>query len=104
MNKGKLTTLLSNAALIPSLAALFGVIATTFGLNIDQTTIITILGFIIGIIIAYLDIDNPEGTNKPCETKIEVTNDELSDAIKEASEEINETEEQVDEGLGDDQQ
>ena len=98
MNKGKLTTLLSNTALIPSLAVVFGTVATYFGLNIDQTTLITILGFIVGLVIAYFDIDNPEYTEpKP----IEVTNDELSEAIKEASKEVEETEEIVEE---DDQQ
>ena len=100
MNKGKLTTLLSNTALVPSLAVVFGTVATYFGLNIDQTTLITILGFIIGLIIAYFDIDNPEYTEpKPIEEptiKVEVDADKVLSEIEKRQKETPNTTPTVD--------
>lgn len=58
--KGKTTTLVSDAMLIPSVASLFILIAHQFGLNLDEQTVSAVIGAIVGIIVAYFDIKNPE--------------------------------------------
>ena len=72
-------------------------------LPVTQTDIATAITTILFIILAYFDAKYPNNLIEKAtpQTKIEVTTDELSNAIKEASEN-NETEE--DEVIGDDQQ
>ena len=72
-------------------------------LPVTQTDIATAITTILFIILAYFDAKYPNNLIEKAtpQTKIEVTTDELSNAIKEASED-NETKE--DEVIGDDQQ
>ena len=111
MNKedliGNITTIIKAISMI--IAGYTVGIAVSLGLQLPFTEaqIADAISIIIFIIIAFLDAKYQNtiicnNNTTPCETKIEVTNDELSDAIKEASEEINETEEV--EVIGDDQQ
>ena len=110
MNKedliGNVTTIIKAISMI--IAGYTVGIAVSLGLNLpfSEAQIADAISVIIFIIIAFLDAKYQNtiicNNTQPCETKIEVTQDELSDAIKEASEEINETEEV--EVIGDDQQ
>lgn len=72
-------------------------------LPVTQTDIATAITTILFIILAYFDAKYPNNLIEKAtpQTKIEVTTDELSEAIIKASED-NETEE--DEVIGDDQQ
>ena len=115
MNKedliGNVTTIIKAISMI--IAGYTVGIAVSLGLNLpfSEAQIADAISIIIFIIIAFLDakyqntiICNNNTTTETTEPtiKVEVTQDELSDAIKEASEDINETTET--EVIGDDQQ